>query len=113
MNNLVKKLIILSMLFIIFLYNNISLATSVSDLKDEKSDVKDDISETEKELDDISDAKSEALEQVEKLITQISDSQNEINDLNSKRKISCYVSIWRYNIFRFLIIICKLSRFYL
>ena len=84
MNNLVKKLIILSMLFIIFLYNNISLATSVGDLKDEKSDVKDDISETEKELDDISDAKSEALEQVEKLITQISDSQNEINDLNDK-----------------------------
>lgn len=84
MNNLVKKLIILSMLSIIFLYSNISLATSVSDLKDEKSDVKNDISETEKELDNISDEKSETLEQVEKLITQISDFQTEIDDLSTK-----------------------------
>ena len=83
MNNLVKKLIILSMLSIIFLYSNISLATSVSDLKDEKSDVKNDISETEKELDNISDEKSETLEQVEKLITQISDYKSEIDELNT------------------------------
>lgn len=83
MNNIVKKVIIINMLFIIFLYSNISLAASMNELKNEKNNVSSSISETEKELDDISDEKSETLEQVEKLITQISDYKSEIDELNT------------------------------
>ena len=84
MKKILKNLIALAIILILIAYTNISIATNMSDLKDEKNEVSSQISETEKKLDKISEEKKETLDQVEKLITEISEYQTEIDDLSVK-----------------------------
>lgn len=86
MKKLLKTLAILIIVLILAAYSNISIATTMNDLKNEKSEVKEEITATEKKIDKISAEREQTLAQVEKLINQISEYQTEINDLNDKIK---------------------------
>ena len=84
MKKILKALTSIVIITIIFAYSNISIATTMSDLKDEKNDIKNEITATQKKIDKISSEKEETLEQVENLITQISEYQGDIEELNKK-----------------------------
>ena len=84
MKKVLKNFIVLTIVLILIAYCNISIATNMSDLKNEKNEIKDEIVATEKKLDEISEEKGEILDQVENLINQISGYQGEIDELNTK-----------------------------
>lgn len=84
MKKFLKKLIALSIIFMILTYSSRSIATSLTDLQDEQEDVNSQISEAEEDLEDIASEKSETLEQVEELISQISSYQSEIDEMEEK-----------------------------
>lgn len=85
MKKIIKKIIMIIIICVLLAYSNISTATnSLNNLKDEKEDIKNEISTTQEELDGIHDEQSETLQQVEKLISQISAYQSEIEELNEK-----------------------------
>lgn len=86
MKNVLKIFVVCIIISILVAYSNISIATNMSDLKDEKSNVKNNITATEKKLDKVSKEKEETLDQVETLINQISEYQTDIDDLSEKIK---------------------------
>ena len=86
MKKLLKSLIVFIIISILVAYSNISIATNMNDLKNEKNEVNNKITSTQNKIDEISKEKEDTLSQVEKLITQISEYQTEIDDLNSKIK---------------------------
>lgn len=84
MKNFLKSFTVFIIISILVAYSNISMATNMNDLKNEKSSIQNKITSTEKKIDEISKEKEDTLSQVQKLITQISDYQTEIEDLNEK-----------------------------
>ena len=84
MMKILQKLIIIIIIISILMYSTRVFATSLNDLENEKSSVKEQISDKEEELEEIEGEKTEAIKQVSKLIAQISSYQSEIDDLNDK-----------------------------
>ena len=84
---MVKKLKILVIGMIIAItvtYTNMSIATSKTDLQNEKTNLNSSISQAQENLEDIKKEKSDTLNQVDSLMGKISDYQDEIDDLDSK-----------------------------
>lgn len=84
---MVKKLKILVIGMIIAItvtYTDMSIATSKTDLQNEKTNLNSSISQAQENLEDIKKEKSDTLNQVESLMGKISDYQDEIDDLDSK-----------------------------
>ena len=87
MKKFVKSLLVGMIILLICSYSNISMAAkSMSDLKKEKSKIKNEISDTKEKIEDIKEEKSDTLKQVEKLTTEISEYQEDIDE--TKEKIS-------------------------
>ena len=85
MKRKLKSFVAIIIIIAMTAYSNISMAEeSLSDLKSEKSSVNDKIDKAEEQLDGITAEKSETLEQVEKLISEISSYQGDIDDLKNK-----------------------------
>ena len=82
-----KSLITIAIIFIITAYSNISVAVNSSDinsLSDKKNEIKNEITQKEKKMEEISEEKKQTLSQVEKLVSQISSYQDEIDELNDR-----------------------------
>ena len=84
MKRLLKTIISIIIIISILMYSTRSLADNLTNLENEKSQIKSDIVETEDELEEIVSAKSDTLKQVSNLITQISSYQGEIDDLSAQ-----------------------------
>ena len=85
MEKVIKSLITVIIILIMLTYSSISFAAqSLKDLQSEQSSVEDKISETKEELEDLAHEKSETLQAVEKLITEISSYNKEINSLKTE-----------------------------
>lgn len=87
MKKILEKIVILVIILSLLAYSGRSIATSSSELnnlRNEQSSVTEQIEQTEEDLKDIATEKSEALEQVEKLTSQISSYQSEIDDLEEQ-----------------------------
>ena len=86
MKNILKKTIMTLIVISILMYSTRSFAESLNSLQNEKKDVNSQIHETEGELEEITNVKTATLAQVEKLISQISTYQGDIEDLNTQIK---------------------------
>ena len=87
MKKILKSLVFIIIILILCTYSSISIAAnSMSDLKKEKNEINNQISETKDKIEDIKEEKSDTLKEVEKLTTQISNYQEDIDE--AKEKIS-------------------------
>ena len=87
MKKLLKSLIWVCIILVLFTYSNISMAvnmTDINNLKEDKNEVKNEITATQSKINEISDEREQTLGQVEKLINQFSEYESEIGDLNDK-----------------------------
>ena len=64
MKNIFKCLAVFIIIFIMLAYSNISMANKINDLKDEQSDVKQNITATQKKIDQVSKEKEETFQEI-------------------------------------------------